>query len=64
MLRWSWARRLGADVPDGEGAEAGGDAVDGFGLGGQLVHDHAGRGQGGQRLAGQLDPGAVRGPRR
>ena len=27
----------GADVPDGEGSETGGDAVDGLGLGGQFL---------------------------
>lgn len=48
--------QLGADVPGGEGAEAGGDPVDGLGLGGERVDDLASAGEGVERLAGQLDP--------
>lgn len=48
-----------ADVPGGQGAEAGGDAVDGLRLGRQRVDDLAGRGEGHHRFAGEFDPGAV-----
>ncbi|GAA3220975.1 hypothetical protein GCM10020256_27460 [Streptomyces thermocoprophilus] len=51
--------QLLADVAGGQGAEAGGDAVDGVGLGRQRVHDLARGGQGRDRLLGQLDAGAV-----
>jgi hypothetical protein len=53
--------QLGTDVTGGEGAESGGDAVDGLGLGGQRVHDPAGGGEGRDGLVGELDPGAVAG---
>ncbi|CAL9309696.1 hypothetical protein SUDANB135_04538 [Streptomyces sp. SudanB135_2055] len=50
--------QVGADVPGRQGAEAGADAVHGVRLGGQRVHDLAGRGEGRHRLLGKLDPGA------
>ncbi|MFK4545105.1 hypothetical protein RKD29_004701 [Streptomyces tendae] len=50
--------QLGADVPGRQGAEAGAHAVDRVRLGGQRVHDGAGRGEGRHRLLGKLDPGA------
>lgn len=52
---------LGADVPGGERAEAGGDPVDGLGLGGERVDDVPGGGQGLHGLGRQLDAGAVAG---
>ncbi len=51
--------QLRADVPGGQGPEAGGDAVDGLRLGRQRVDDLARRGQGRHRLAGEFDPGAA-----
>ncbi len=50
--------QAGADVPGRQGAEAGAHAVHGVRLGGQRVHDAAGRGEGRHRLLGKLDPGA------
>ncbi len=52
---------LVADVAGGEGAEAGGDAVDGLGLGGERVDDLPGGGEGLHGLGRQLDAGAVAG---
>ncbi len=49
--------QLRADVPGRQGAEAGAHPVDGVRLGGQGVHDLAGRGEGGHRLRGQFDAG-------
>lgn len=51
--------QLLADVPGRQGAEAGGDAVDGLGLGRQRVHDLPGRGKRRDGLRRQLDPGAA-----
>lgn len=50
-----------ADVAAGKGAEAGGDAVDRLGLGGERVHDETGGGQGFHGGGGELDPGTVAG---
>jgi hypothetical protein len=54
-------RTIRADVPAGEGSEAGGDAVDRLGLRGEGVDDLPG---GGERLdgcCGEFDPGALAG---
>lgn len=53
--------QTGADVPGGEGAEAGGDAVDRLGLGGEGVDDLPCGGQGLHGGRGELDPGALAG---
>ncbi len=53
--------QLGADVPDGEGAEAGRDAVDGARFGGEGV-DPGARGRHlGDRVGADLDPGVAPG---
>lgn len=49
--------QLLADVPGRQGAEAGGHAIDGLGLGRQRIHDPASRSQRRDRLLRQLDPG-------
>ncbi len=47
--------QVGGNVADGEGAEAGGDAVDGVGLGGQVLDGPSGGGERLERLGGEFD---------